>query len=58
MKAVVKVLMIAEMEVEGEDLEAAAQAKLDEFREAVLPELNFGIMLYRADSKNAIEEMK
>jgi len=43
--------MIAEMEVEGEDLEAAAQAKLDHFRECTSPEEAFGIHLYRVQDE-------
>jgi hypothetical protein len=44
----VRLLMIAEIEVEdAESAVAEAQARLDAFREAVLPLDNYGISLYR-----------
>ena len=44
----VKMLLVAEMEVEGEEPVQEAQDKLDEFREATKPSQEYGITLSRA----------
>jgi hypothetical protein len=44
----VKLLLVAEMEVEGEEPSQEAQDKLDAFREAIQPGQEYGITLSRA----------
>ena len=50
MNQVVKLLMVAEIEVDSEEGDAIAQAQatLDSFRESVQPSENYGLTLYRA----------
>jgi hypothetical protein len=50
MNYLVKFLMVAEIEADPEKNAAIAHAcaRLDSFRESVLPSENYGVMLYRA----------
>ena len=50
MKRLVKFLTVTEIEVDSEGIAAVAeaQAKLDAFRESVLPSENYGVTIYRA----------
>ena len=49
----IKLLLIAELEVAGGNPLATAQAKLDAFREAVLPS-DYGITLYQATAEDLV----
>lgn len=58
----VRMLLVAEIEVEGEHPadslflpEVEANERLDHFREAVLPSLNYGITLYRPTPRDMQE---
>ena len=52
---IVKMLLVAEMEVPAENPAEEAQCKLDEFRESVLPHENYGISMYHA-TRTDLEE--
>jgi hypothetical protein len=47
-----KLLLVAEIDVEGGNPEAEARARLDAFREAVVPSQNYGITLYLATAQD------
>lgn len=54
---IVKFLMIAEIEVENEEAAIEeAQDTLDEFREAVRPAAEYGIVLYRASDPSHLTQ--
>jgi hypothetical protein len=59
MKQVVKFLIVAEIEVDSHEggAVAEAQARLDSFRESVLPSENYGLTLYRASANDLTAQL-
>lgn len=47
------VKLVCVVEVEDAATVEQAEARLDAFREAVLPSLNYGVTIYRADEQTA-----